>query len=279
MSIFRILSAKIDQKSIVGWITATILIIFQCVISTMETLQVVPKQGMSFAQMYLLSMSLWLNLIFVYSIFLIFLTSDAYQNKDAWSRSLLTRAGNRKNWLAAHILYLSIFSGYIVFVSIISCYFSCILFLDPKFLMSNQWDNLALMKNTFPDVFVWNWSPFKSVSVFSLLLFLRFLFISMAVFCINLTQKKRQLGFVFPLLLGLMERNFDGFFPSLSSYTIMPFDHTVLSGKISLITGVMQSRVPIGISFLYWVVLIGLTVLWAFAVSSRKDFAVLEDDR
>jgi hypothetical protein len=161
----------------------------------------------------------------------------------------------------------------------VSYYIASILFLNPDEVLSIHWINLSLMKSTIPDVFVWHWSPFKSVSVFSLLLICRFFFISMVVFCINLTQKKFQFGFVFPLFLGLIERRFDDFFPSLSSYTIMPLYHSVLSGKTSLYSGLVQRRVSLETSLLYWGLLVGITVIWAYSVSSKKDFAILEDNQ
>jgi len=278
MSTLRILSTKLDQKSIASWITVTILIFLLCMMSTLETLRIVPKTGMSFAQIYLLSMSLLMNLIFVFSIIVIFMTSDAYQNKNAWNRNLLIRAGNRKNWLAAHICYLAILSAYIVLISLVSYYISSLIFLNPEFLLGNNWTSLTA-KNTFPDVFAWNWSPLKAVGVFSLLLFLRFLFLAMVIFCINLTQKKHQWGFVFPLLLGLVEWKFDTFFPQLALYAMRPYDHTILCGSFSSSNGSVLNRVPISASLAYWGVLIGITMLWAYMAASRKDFAVLEGNQ
>ena len=278
MSTLRILSTKLDQKSIASWITVTILIFLVCMMSTLDTLRIATKTGMSFAQIYLLSMSLLLNLIFVFSIIVIFMTSDAYQNKNAWNRNLLIRAGNRKNWLAAHICYLAILSAYIVLISLVSYFITSLVFLDPKFLLGNNWTSLTA-KNTFPDVFAWNWSPLKAVGVFSLLLFLRFLFLAMVIFCINLTQKKHQWGFVFPLLLGLLEWKFENFFPKLALYAMLPYDHTILCGSFSSSNGSVLNRVPISASLVYWGVLIGITMLWAYMAASRKDFAVLEGNQ
>jgi len=278
MSALRILSTKLDQKPFASWIIVTILIFLLCMMSTLDTLRVTEKAGLSFAQIYLLSMSLLLNLIFVFSIIVIFMTSDAYQNKNAWNRNLLIRAGNRKKWLAAHICYLAILSAYIVLISLVSYFISSLIFLNPKFLLSNNWTCLTT-KNTFPDVFAWNWSPLKAVGVFSLLLFLRFLFLALVIFCINLTQKKHQWGFVFPLMFGLLEWKFENFFPKLALHSILPYDHTILCGTFSSITGSVQDRVPIADSLVYWGVLIGITVLWAYLATSSKDFAVLEGNQ
>jgi len=275
--ILRILKFKFDQKPLTSWLLIILLVFAQCAGTIIVPLSLGASTTTSFYEEFLSGMTSPLNLGFIFGVILIFLTSDVYQNRYAWNRNLLIRTGTRRRWLLAHIFYLVIVVLLLIFAILASYYITSVFLLDPKTVLQNFWTDPEYAKQSLVDNTAWKGSPAGAVCMFSILMFCRFMFISLVILGINLSQKKAQFGFCFPLLLGLLEWKFNDLVPSLSKYPILPYTHTFLVARTQ--AGLPAQRVPIWISFLYWGILLGITFTWLYVVTMKKDFATLEDNQ
>lgn len=273
----RFLNFKVDQRPLVSWIMIIVFVFAQCVGSITVPLTLGASAGISFYEVFLSGMSSMLSLGFVFGVILIFLTADAYQNKHGWNRNLILRTGTRREWLVVSVVYLAILVFFLILAILAAYFISSIFLLHPDTVFQNFWIDPENVRETIVDGTAWRGSPAGAVCLFSVFLFCRFLFIALVIFGINLSQKKFQFGFCFPLLLALLEWKLDDLVPALSQYSILPYAHTVLIGKMP--GGIRMDRVPVWASFLYWLILLGTTFTWVYFAAMRKDFATFEDNQ
>lgn len=198
---------------------------------------------------------------FYFMFALIILLSDVYSSSNNSYDTVILIKLKRRRWNTCNILFIVIICIFIVLVTVL---FNVVICLLDYHTITNASSLYGLKID-----------PAAAVLIGYMFITLRLIMMGLLIYITNLISKL-NVGFICAIIVTFIDRFFYEMFNIMKPIFMLPIEHTrILYTEAVAPADQYAVRIPFGMSFLYWAILILLLLIILDNIIKKKDFLAL----